>query len=72
MTIFDQTEVNLVAFRRTIYLAIQSRYTHTHTHAHTHTQSNRLEKQTHTVSDSFVSQGFGRYLQLLLYLIDLD
>uniref|UniRef100_A0A3B4B8M2 Pre-mRNA-splicing factor CWC22 homolog n=1 Tax=Periophthalmus magnuspinnatus TaxID=409849 RepID=A0A3B4B8M2_9GOBI len=26
VTIFDQTEVNLVAFRRTIYLAIQSRY----------------------------------------------
>lgn len=29
VTIFDKTEVNLVAFRRTIYLAIQSRYTHT-------------------------------------------
>lgn len=26
VTIFDQTEVNLVAFRRTIYLAIQSRW----------------------------------------------
>ncbi|CAB1347177.1 unnamed protein product [Coregonus sp. 'balchen'] len=26
VTIFDQTEVNLVAFRRTIYLAIQSRF----------------------------------------------
>lgn len=26
VTIFDKTEVNLVAFRRTIYLAIQSRY----------------------------------------------
>ena len=28
MTIFDETEVNLVSFRRTIYLAIQSRCVH--------------------------------------------
>lgn len=35
VTIFDQTEVNLVAFRRTIYLAIQSRYARVHTHTHT-------------------------------------
>lgn len=31
VTIFDKTEVNLVAFRRTIYLAIQSRYRQIHT-----------------------------------------